>query len=658
MRIGQIHDLEDLRTPNRLKRAAFIVRFDLRVSRLRARQPAVQAAGGYDRQASSPQHRDAPVVLHERALIAGRYRVEGPIGSGGMGSVWLATDLETGTPVALKLAHPGQRPADREARIARDLRHPRIVAQYDAVVENGESWLVMQYVPSRDLATIIAEDGPLPPARVAHLGQQLAEALQVLQDRGVVHGDIAPGNVLITDDGDAVLTDFGVARAIWSDATVTAGALVAGTPAYLAPEVARGEERTPASDVFSLGATLFAAAEGVSPLGDAGNPLNAVWRSASGHIDSPKAGPLGAALARMLRVDPHERPDPNEVRRLLSQADAQSGRAPRRALVRTKAGLITAAVVVAALVAGGLYLAIDQPWSDSKGPSGSPTPVAQPATLGDPRSADPCALLRPSDLARFGAASLVTDYGNFDRCDVLISKNDTEFADVGVTLQSGAPEFDGQAHRQQNGAVTVVTEPVSDQSCDRFLLLRDNAFAVVTAKPLDDGKIDACAAADLEASYAAGVLNREPIPRRAAGALPKASLANLNACSMLDPATFKKVSGLAGVQPGPGFGNWSCDWSADAAPSGATVRFDRNSTLTADDGQPIKLAKRSAFVTPEDDGPGSCLVSVVFRSYRNADGDAMEDVIEVTVDGKKPTAQLCTDARTLAGTIATKLPSP
>jgi len=598
------------------------------------------------------------VVLHERALIAGRYRVEGPIGAGGMGSVWLATDLETGTPVALKRAHPGQRPADREARIARDLRHPRIVAQYAAVVENGDSWLVMQYVPSRDLATIIAEDGPLPPDRVAHLGRQLAEALQVLQDRGVVHGDIAPGNVLINDDGDALLTDFGVARAIWSEATVTAGALVAGTPAYLAPEVARGEDRTPASDVFSLGATLFAAVEGVSPLGDAENPLTAVWRSASGHIASPKTGPLGPALARMLRVDPHERPDPNEVRRLLAQADASSGRAPRRALVRTKTGLITAAVVVAALVAGGLYLAIDQPWSDSNGPSGAPTPVAQPATLGDPRKADPCALLRPSDLNRFGAARLVTDYGNFDRCDVLISKNDTDFADVEASLASGAPEFDGPTQRQSHGLVTVVSEPAEGGECDRFLLLRDKSFVVVTAKPLDNGKLDSCSAADIAASHAADVLNRGAISQRAAGALPEASLANLNACTLLDPATFTKVSGLAGVRPTPGFGNWSCDWSADAAPSGATVRFDRNSTLTAADGQPIKLAKRSAFVSPEDDGPGSCLVSVVYRPYRNADGDSMEDVIEVTVDGKKPTAQLCTDARTLAGTIATKLPSP
>lgn len=594
------------------------------------------------------------MVLHESALIAGRYRVERQIGAGGMGSVWLATDTESGEAVAVKQAHPGQRPADREVRIARDLRHPRIVAQYDAVLDNGESWLVMQYVPSRDLAAVIAADGRLLPDRVAHLGGQLAEALQVLHARGVVHGDVSPGNVLITDSGDAMLTDFGVARAIWSDATITAGALVAGTPAYLAPEVARGEERTPASDVFSLGATLFAAAEGVSPLGDAENPLTAVWRSASGHIAAPTTGPLGSALARMLRVDPTERPDADEVRRLLDQAtEAHPARAPRRSFARTKARLIAAVVVVAAVLAGGLYFAVDRL---SSGPDRHDS-QAQPTTLGDARSADPCALLQPDALRPFGDVRLVTDYGNFNRCDVLISKDGTDIAETGLTLESGPqPEFDGQASRQTRGAITIVAEPAQDDSCDRFLLLRENAFVVVTAKPVDDGvTLDSCAAATAEAEYAADVLSRGPVPRRAAAA-PDRSLANLEACELLDREALARVSGLAGVQAVPGFADWSCDWSADAAASAATVRFDRNSTLTADDGQPIKLSGHSAFVMPEDDGPHSCLVSIVYRAYHNSDGDATEEIIEVTVDGSKPTAQLCSDARTLAGAVTTSLP--
>lgn len=596
------------------------------------------------------------MVLHESALIAGRYRVERQIGAGGMGSVWLATDTETGQPVALKQAHPGQRPADREVRIARDLRHPRIVAQYDAILENGQSWLVMQYVPSRDLAAIIAADGPLRPEKVAHIGRQLVEALQVLHAKGVVHGDVSPGNVLITDGGDAMLTDFGVARAIWSDATITAGALVAGTPAYLAPEVARGEERTPASDVFSLGATLFAAAEGVSPLGDAENPLTAVWRSASGHIASPTAGPLGSALARMLRVEPGERPDAAEAGRLLGPS-APTGPPHRPKLSRTKTVVTAVVVVVAALglITGGLAYGFHRLSAGPKHPA-AVKPPPRPGTIGDAHTADPCALLRPSDLARYGHVRLVTDYGGFNRCDVLISKDDTDIADAAVNLVTDpAPEFDGRTPQQTKGVITTVSPPEDDGSCDRFLLFPDGNFAVVNAKPLDDGKIDTCAAATAVANHATTVLNRMPVPRLPAPR-PATSLANLGACGLLDPATLAKRPGFGHVTPDAGFGNWGCDYSDDSAPLEADVRFDRNTTLTADEnGRPTRIGGRPVFVRPDD--PGTCLASIVYRPYRNADGDGMEEIVNIEVDGDDyPQQQLCTDATALATAVVAKLP--
>jgi hypothetical protein len=495
-----------------------------------------------------------------------------------------------------------------------------------------------------------------------HVGRQVAEALQVLHAKGVVHGDVSPGNVLITDDGDAKLTDFGVARAIWSDATVTAGALVAGTPAYLAPEVARGEERTPASDVFSLGATLYAATEGVSPLGDAENPLTAVWRSASGHIAAPSAGPLGPTLARMLQTDADARPDPHEVRRQLAAAlNPPPAPRPRRTFARTKTTLVAATVVIVVLglLVGGVIFAFDRLWHSGphgRGrPSTQPAQAAPPATLGDHRRADPCALLSVIPLAGFGPGRLVTDYGNFDRCDVLISKNGTDVADASVTLEAGQPpEFDAQAHRESQGPVTVVAEPAQDQACDRFLLLRDDSFVVATAKPVGPGSLDPCAVADAVASYAAQVLDNGPMPQRVESP-PTSSLARLDACSLLDGTALARVPGLTG-HPATGFGGWSCDWTADTATVSAQVRFDRNSTLTADDGQPIKLAGHSAFVSPEDDGPHTCLVSVVHRAYRNPDGDAMEEIAEVIVDGDEPTATLCSDARTLATAVATRLP--
>jgi hypothetical protein len=586
------------------------------------------------------------MTLPEGALIAGRYRVERQIGAGGMGSVYLASDTESGRAVALKQAHPGRCPADREAHVVRGLRHPRIVALYDSITAEGGTWLVMEYVPSRNLATIVTADGPLPAEQVAHLGRQLAEALQALHAKGVVHGDVSPGNVLVTDDGDAKLTDFGVARAIWSDATVTAGALVAGTPAYLAPEVARGGDRSPASDIFSLGATLFAAVEGVSPLGDAENPLTAVWRSASGHISAPTAGPLGSVLSRMLRAVPGERPDAAEVRRLLADPSTTP---PRRSRVRT---VVAAVAVGAAVLMGGGYALHRFVGTGSGGHAG------RPDSFGDPHTADVCSLVQARALDRYGASRLVADVGGFHRCDVLVAAGGRDFADVKIELELGPPpEFDGRAQRQPRGSVTVVAEPPADQLCDRFVLLPDGNFAVVEAKLIQPGSLDLCAAASAEASYATAVLSHPPIPRRASR-WPAASLANVDACGVIDAATLAKQPGFGRPAATAGFGRWKCEYDDETAPLSLAVRFTRNSTLTADDGQPTTLSGRRAFVDPEVDGPKTCLVSVVHRAYRNADGDAREEVVQVEVDGSRPNAELCSRATSLASVVAARLPAP
>lgn len=263
-------------------------------------------------------------------LVAGRYRVERQIDSGGMGAVWLAQDENLDRPVALKLAHPGAderrlRQLSREARIAGSIDHPRIVKLYDLVIEDTSTWLVMEYVPSRNLADIIADDGVLAPEKAARIGWQLADALAVVHALGIVHGDVKPGNVLITESGDAKLTDFGVARLVWGDETLSEDDMFHGTPAYLAPEVARGTGALPASDVFSLGATLFAATEGVSPLGGGENPLTAIWRSASGQVAAPRQGPLGDVLSAMLQPDPEARPDAAAAKRLLRKVTETDG---------------------------------------------------------------------------------------------------------------------------------------------------------------------------------------------------------------------------------------------------------------------------------------------------------------------------------------------
>lgn len=253
-------------------------------------------------------------------LIAGHYRVLDRIGVGGMGVVWQAMDERLERLVAVKqlLMQPQRSPGEadeararamREARIAARLQHPNAIVIYDVAEHDGEPCLVMEYLPSRSLAAVLGERGCLPVSEVASIGKQIASALAAAHAAQIVHRDVKPGNILITDDGTAKITDFGVSRAA-GDVTVTQTGIMAGTPAYLAPEVARGQVPTPASDVFSLGATLYAAVEGQGPFGESENSLALLHAVAGGRLNPPqRAGALSAALMRLLATDPAERPD-------------------------------------------------------------------------------------------------------------------------------------------------------------------------------------------------------------------------------------------------------------------------------------------------------------------------------------------------------------
>lgn len=243
-------------------------------------------------------------------VIAERYRLLAELGRGGMGIVWRAEDIVLGRQVAAKevLSPSGDaaRRALREARSAARLSHPSVVKVYDVVEEGGRPWVVMEYVEARSLQEVIKQDGPLPPERAARIGCQLLSALGAAHRVGILHRDVKPGNVLLAKGDRAVLTDFGIAT-IEGDVTLTQAGGVLGSPAYIAPERFLGERALPASDLWALGATLYAATSGRPPF-HRDDPV-AVFGAVLNEEPPipPQAEALRPVLEGLLRKDPRER---------------------------------------------------------------------------------------------------------------------------------------------------------------------------------------------------------------------------------------------------------------------------------------------------------------------------------------------------------------
>ena len=263
-------------------------------------------------------------MAEDGQLIAGRYRLDTQVGSGAMGVVWRAEDETLRRTVALKQVRlpsgvddqsreQAYRRVMREGRLFARIHHPHAIAVFDVVDHDAQPWLVMEYLPSRSLSEVVAADGALTPHETAAVGHQVAAALTAAHTAGIVHRDVKPGNVLLGADGMVKVTDFGISRAV-DEVTITSTGMMAGTPAYLAPEVARGAEATFRSDVYSLGSTLYAVVEGEPPFGRDENPLAQLHRVASGEYRPPRrAGSLAPLLERLLAADPVHRPDMHQV---------------------------------------------------------------------------------------------------------------------------------------------------------------------------------------------------------------------------------------------------------------------------------------------------------------------------------------------------------
>ncbi|WP_222721071.1 serine/threonine-protein kinase [Actinomadura sp. HBU206391] len=294
----------------------------------------------------------------EGILLAKRYRLLSVVGQGGMGTVWRAHDEILGRDVAVKEVALPQRLADggrllrrrliAEARATAALSHPGVITVHDVVEEDGRPWIVMELVRARSLQQVIDHDGPLEPGRVAEIGRSVLSVLRAAHAVGILHRDVKPSNVLLTEDGRVVLTDFGLAISKREGASSRFRG-VEGSPPYVSPEQVRGDCITEASDLWSLGATMYTAVEGRSPYGRRDPLASLIAVLIEAYRPPMHAGPLRPVIDGLLTKNPACRMSAERAAKLLDRAVNHS-RAPW-CRARLQAGAFACVVILAAVVA-------------------------------------------------------------------------------------------------------------------------------------------------------------------------------------------------------------------------------------------------------------------------------------------------------------------
>ena len=661
---------------------------------------------------------DAGQEFDPGTRVADRYRIVRLIGRGGMGTVWHAVDETLDREVALKRVRldiqPGSDPALtrqrvlREARIAAKLHHPNVVTIFD-VLERDEPWLILEYVPSRSLGGLLAERGALAPGEVAAIGAQVAAALAAAHAAGVVHRDVKPDNVLVTrrgEGGDPVgrpfpvvkLTDFGVSRAADVPALTTTDVLT-GTPAYFSPETARGEGTDPRTDVYSLGATLYAAVEGHPPFGnEPANVLTLLARIGRGGAPPPRrAGVLTRVLGWLLHDDPGSRPTAAQAQDALQEVAAVLavpqavrpgpgpvvgpipatfvGRAPNVSPgvggrpfpappttapppVRPPRSrrIVIAAVAAAALVAAvGLIVTresgtVAMPDTATPETSATPTAAAAPSAtpgqiaIGDPLTADPCSLIDVAALGRHGASPKIDrENSKFSACRADVRDGVSFFVDFETAAENSSP-LTG-AH-QRVGPLLIARHESLGSLCQRQVQLPDGNIVelhAISFRSPPDG--DLCDVADTGTTAAVNTLLWKGVGIRVRLDVER-PLARLDACALVDQATLAAVPGLETAVARPGFGGWMCTWWVGDRYV-ADVDFYRGIPL---DGIPTSFLGRPGVMAHK---PGTeCVAHIV---YSEAD-KGRRDTLRIGVFPPLPEAGWCNQATALANAVAARLP--
>jgi hypothetical protein len=595
-----------------------------------------------------------------------------------MGEVWLAHDEKTpdGGFLALKVAGTGPDTGRgvRAMQTATRLGHPHIVGLLGTVQDGNVQWLLMEYVRSASLDKILAKSSTLQVRQVAALGAQMASALAAVHAEGVVHRDVKPGNILIAPDGTAKLADFGISRVSWGDPTVTNSGQVGGTPAYMGTEVANGEDPTTASDVFSLGATLYAALEGKPVYGVEQNPLKTLRKASKKEIGKPeRSGALTGLISQMLSPEPADRPTAAQARQALEEIAAGSpvpsvpasllgsDRLPERGwLTRRRSRMLGVAGVALAVVAVLLVVFVSGMWRQPRQvpsalhTSASPTAKALPAAaVGDERTADPCALLRVSDFGKYGNAVLEPSQEGFNRCDVIVQQTNNAVIQVKMSLEKDVAEDAEGSRTSKVGPVALIRMAPADNECERHIQLLGGTTAIVDVLTDPPVKTNPCTVADIATQTVLDIVTKQAVPRRSAP-FAASSLATLDACSLLDGKSLTGLA-LAAARPEPGFGRWDCTWENND--TSAEVFFNHNNA-PPNKGKPLKVPGRTVYLQANADDEHMCLAEMEYRPAIDRSGQSTVELIDIKVhrDNHDGSA-LCGPAGTLARTIASKLPA-
>ncbi|GAA4814437.1 hypothetical protein GCM10023200_60090 [Actinomycetospora chlora] len=621
------------------------------------------------------------------SLSGGHYRLGAPVTAlvRTARDTWADADV-----VAVALAPGGDGAGDALTRCARDTRraaahpHPALAPVRDvAAGVDRQLWLVHD-VPAG--ARGLADAGPLPAARLLHHAQQLAEALAAAHAARLVHGRVGPDVVLVgpgdevrllgtpsgvRPDDRAVAEDDDVralaavlAAVPTADATVDPDGDLSGRLAAALADIAGARPET----AGTLGAGLRAALRGlagadpeepvrrtevISTVGvterwsppvarSAAPPGRAVTRAGAPGSPAPPAAPPRPAPYG--GPAPHARPLPRPPR--TPPAPPPPGPPPSR-----RTGWLVAAVAVVLVLLVLVLAVVLRP----DGPDAPARPVAPgdrvvPAVVGDPGTAEPCALVDPAALAPGGSARVIPDLGSPAACtfDALAPAGETV---VVATLEPVATEVVA-APEERVGALLVRRPAPRSGVCSRTVVTTEGVQVALDAVAPPGSTADPCPAADAATDSTVRTLSAgTPLPRRAT-ADPPGALTAADTCALLTPADLGTVPGLDATRVAPGTGGWSCRWGGGpGAGSVVDVGVERRRTVTPT----ADVGGRPATVTPRD---GACGVALVQRSYTAVDGSPRVELLEVTVAGARPPDALCADATRLAAATVPRLPAP